>query len=64
MQIAAKEGGDKAILIAASLLHDIENLPKNHPRAHLSSQISEQTGICFKQNLRFTQNIWSLSSRL
>jgi len=37
LKIAAEEGGDTDILTAAAFLHDIANLPKNHPESHLSS---------------------------
>ena len=35
LKIAAEEGGDTDILTAAAFLHDIANLPKNHPQSHL-----------------------------
>lgn len=39
-KIAAVEGGDLDVLTAAAFLHDIANLPKNHPESHLSSERS------------------------
>lgn len=39
-KIAAREGGDLDVLAAAAFLHDIANLPKNHPESHLSSERS------------------------
>lgn len=40
LRIAREEGGDTAVLQAAAFLHDIANLPKNHPESHLSSERS------------------------
>jgi uncharacterized protein len=41
-KIAATEGGDLEVLTAAAFLHDISNLPKNHPESHLSSERSSE----------------------
>jgi len=41
-KIAASEGGDLEVLTAAAFLHDIANLPKNHPESHLSSERSAE----------------------
>jgi uncharacterized protein len=41
-KIAAAEGGDLEVLTAAAFLHDISNLPKNHPESHLSSERSSE----------------------
>jgi uncharacterized protein len=38
--IAADEGGDLEVLGACAFLHDIANLPKNHPDSRLSSERS------------------------
>ena len=40
LRIAEAEGGDPEVLTAAAFLHDISNLPKNHPESHLSSERS------------------------
>ncbi|MCC7441360.1 MAG: HD domain-containing protein [Bdellovibrionales bacterium] len=40
--IAESEGGEPELLAAAALLHDIANLPKNHPEARLSSERSAE----------------------
>lgn len=40
--ISNKEGGDKEVLIAAAILHDICNLEKNDPNRHLSSKMSAE----------------------
>jgi uncharacterized protein len=42
LMIMQKEGGDLEIVIAAALLHDIKNLPKDHPQAKSSSSLSAQ----------------------
>jgi uncharacterized protein len=41
-KIASTEGGDLEVLTAAAFLHDIANLPKNHPESHLSSERSAE----------------------
>lgn len=38
--LQAREGGDLEILLAAALLHDIVNLPKNHPQRRQASAMS------------------------
>ena len=40
--ICEQEGGNPAVQIAAAYLHDIANLPKNHPDSRLSSEHSAQ----------------------
>jgi uncharacterized protein len=40
LRIAEIEGGDTEVLTAAAYLHDISNLPKNHPESHMSSERS------------------------
>src|SRR6185437_3855324 len=40
LQISRVEGGDPEVLEAAAYLHDIANLPKNHPESRLSSERS------------------------
>ena len=46
LQIAASEGqADETVIIAAAYLHDIVNLPKNHPdRASASARSAEAAG--------------------
>lgn len=39
-RLQAAEGGDLEILLAAALLHDIVNLPKNHPQRRQASAMS------------------------
>lgn len=39
LQLAAEEGGDRLVVLAAALLHDLIALPKNHPdRAQASTR--------------------------
>jgi uncharacterized protein len=40
--IAQTEGGDPEVLTAAAYLHDISNLPKNHPDSKMSSERSAE----------------------
>ncbi len=40
LKIASREGGDLEVLGAAAFLHDIANLPKNHPDTRMSSERS------------------------
>src|SRR3954454_22000736 len=42
LQIARHEGGDTEVLAAAAYLHDIANLPKNHPDSKFSSERSAE----------------------
>jgi len=42
LTIAAIEGGDNEILVAAALLHDIVSLEKNHPTAYKSSAMAAE----------------------
>jgi uncharacterized protein len=42
LEIAAEEGGDPAVIIAAAYLHDIVNLPKNHPDRSRASALSAE----------------------
>ena len=42
MRIADVEGGDREVLAAAAYLHDIANLPKNHPDSKMSSERSAE----------------------
>lgn len=56
LEIAQTEGGDPEILVAAALLHDICNLKKSDPKAHLSAQLScEQSKKILKQ-VTFPEN--------
>ena len=42
LKIAQHEGGDIEALAAAAYLHDISNLPKNHPESRMSSERSSE----------------------
>ena len=42
LKISEQEGGDRDVLAAAAYLHDIANLPKNHPESRLSSERSAE----------------------
>ena len=48
------EGGDLEVLAAASFLHDIANLPKNHPDSKMSSGKSADQAAELLTNLGFT----------
>ena len=50
------------LAIAASLLHDIVNLPKNHPEAHLASQYSAEVSRKLLKELLFDEAEISLIS--
>jgi uncharacterized protein len=56
-KIARKEGGNWAVLEAAAFLHDIANLPKNHPESHLSSEKSAKQAAHFirENSIPFTE---------
>lgn len=48
--IAAREGGDLSVILPAAWLHDIVNLPKNHPkRSESSSLAANLVGKILKQ---------------
>lgn len=38
-RIAAAEGADGEVAVAAALLHELFNYPKNHPESHLSGEV-------------------------
>jgi uncharacterized protein len=42
LELARHEGGDSDVLAAAAYLHDIANLPKNHPDSKFSSEKSSE----------------------
>lgn len=42
LRIARTEGGDPEVLATAAYLHDIANLPKNHPDSRMSSERSAE----------------------
>lgn len=45
LKIAEVEGGSIQVLLGAAYLHDIANLPKNHPESHKSSSLSAQRAL-------------------
>jgi uncharacterized protein len=53
--IAASEGGDLEVLTAAAFLHDIANLPKNHPESHLSSERSSEKADLILRDLGMSE---------
>ena len=53
IEISDKEGGDLEVLIATSLLHDIANLPKNHPKNKDSAKRSAQKAILILNKISF-----------
>lgn len=59
-QIARKEGGDSDVFIAAAFLHDIANLPKNHPDSSKSSELSAKNSIEHLSVLGFPEEKRSL----
>ncbi|MEM8730102.1 MAG: HD domain-containing protein, partial [Pseudomonadota bacterium] len=54
LNIAAEEGGDPEILVAAAYLHDLVNLPKDHPDRALASTRSAQAARAHLIALGFT----------
>lgn len=56
LKIAEKEGGDTEVLAAAAYLHDIANLPKNHPDSHLSSERSADRAEQIARELGFADD--------
>ena len=55
LRIAEQEGGDRLVLTAAAYLHDIANLPKNHPDSKMSSERSAaRAGEILRERGEFT----------
>jgi len=54
-EIAQCEGGDLEIIVAAVLLHDIRNLPKDHAKAKSSSSLSARFARQYLEELGFPQ---------
>lgn len=48
--LQASEGGDLEILLAGALLHDIVNLPKNHPQRREASAMSARAAREYLKN--------------
>ena len=44
-RIAAAEGGDVAVCVTAALLHEIVNLPKDHPESSRSGELCAERAI-------------------
>lgn len=55
LRIAESEGGDHEVLIAAAYLHDIANLPKNHPESRMSSEHSAKRASEILRELGFDE---------
>src|SRR3954454_338609 len=55
LQIARHEGGDPEVLAAAAYLHDIANLPKNHPESKFSSERSAERAAEILRELGFDE---------
>ena len=55
LRIAQVEGGNREVLTAAAYLHDIANLPKNHPDSHLSSERSAEQAEQIARELGFSE---------
>ncbi len=53
--LAEKENVDLEILLAAAVLHDIVNLPKNHPERLQASQLAASRSTQFLEELKFSQ---------
>jgi len=56
LNIAESEGGDLEVLAAAAYLHDIANLPKNHPESRLSSERSAEQAEQIARELGFSED--------
>lgn len=55
LRIAEHEGGDHEVLAAAAYLHDIANLPKNHPESRFSSERSSERAAEILRELGFEE---------
>lgn len=53
LTLAQLEGGNQEVLVAAALLHDIVCLPKNHPDAKRSAELSRQQSEIILQEIQF-----------
>lgn len=56
LKISDKEGGDREVLTAAAYLHDIANLPKNHPESRMSSERSSERAATILRELGFAES--------
>jgi len=54
LTISKSEGGDAEILVSAALLHDIGNVEKNNPQAHLNSEFSSQKASQILSSVNFS----------
>lgn len=52
-QLAQAEGADLFIVVPAAWLHDLVNLPKNHPDRHLASAMAANEAAHFLQGLGY-----------
>jgi uncharacterized protein len=55
LRISEREGGDREVLVAAAYLHDIANLPKNHPESRMSSEHSARRAAEILRELGFAE---------
>jgi len=56
IKILSAEGGDIEIIAAAAFLHDMKNLPKNHPEQKCSSAKSAEAAKTILKNSGFEKN--------
>ena len=56
LRISEQEGGDREVLAAAAYLHDIANLPKNHPDSRMSSERSAERAGTILRELGFDEH--------
>ncbi len=52
-QLANAEGADPFIVVPAAWLHDLVNLPKNHPERHLASGMAAEQASVFLSELGY-----------
>jgi len=55
-RLSRSEGANAEITLAGAILHDIVNLPKNHPQRSSASQLAAEQSISFLRQAGFDEN--------
>jgi uncharacterized protein len=58
-KLSAEEGADLNIVLPAAWLHDIVNLPKDHPDRKRASQMAADTALKFLKSINYPEEYYS-----